>query len=61
MEANWAVQSRVVDMYDVCAYVHVDKTTLTLTTRGHPVAKINKVALSTLAGHLCNLCPETFA
>ena len=30
-EANWAVQSRIVDMYDVYAYVHVDKATLTLT------------------------------
>ena len=31
MEADCAVQSRIVDMYDVCAYVHVNKATLTLT------------------------------
>ena len=31
VEANWAVQSKIVDMYDVCAYVQVNKTTLTLT------------------------------
>ena len=30
-EANWAVQSKIVDTYDVCAYVQVNKTTLTLT------------------------------
>ena len=31
VEANWAVQSKIVDMYDVCAYVQVNKTALTLT------------------------------
>ena len=27
----WVVQSKIVDMYDICAYVHVDKESLTLT------------------------------
>ena len=31
VEANWAVQSKIVDMYDVCAYVQVNKAALTLT------------------------------
>ena len=31
IEANWAVQSKIVDMYDVCAYVQVNKAALTLT------------------------------
>ena len=31
VEANWAVQSKIVDMYDVCAYVQVHKAALTLT------------------------------
>lgn len=31
VEATWSVQSKIVDMYDVCAYVHVDKARLTLT------------------------------
>ncbi len=30
-ETSWAVQSKIEDMYDICAYVHVDKTRLTLT------------------------------
>ena len=30
-DASWVVQSKIVDMYDVCAYVHVDKARLTLT------------------------------
>ncbi len=30
-ENNWDVQSKIVDMYDICAYVHVDKASLTLT------------------------------
>ena len=30
-EANWAVQSRIVDMYDVCAYVQVNNASLRLT------------------------------
>jgi len=25
---SWAVQSSIVDMYDICAYVHVDKASL---------------------------------
>ena len=29
--ASWVVQSKIVDMYDVCAYVHVDKARLKLT------------------------------
>ena len=29
--ASWAVQSKIIDMYDVCAYVHVDKAKLKLT------------------------------
>ena len=31
VEANWAIQSKIVDMYDVCAYVQVNKAALTLT------------------------------
>jgi len=31
IEASGAVQSKIVDMYDVCAYVQVNKATLTLT------------------------------
>ncbi len=31
VEASCSVQSKIVDMYDVCAYVHVDKARLTLT------------------------------
>ena len=31
LEVTWNVQSKIVDMYDVCAYVHVDKAKLTLT------------------------------
>ena len=31
VEITWNVQSKIVDMYDVCAYVHVDKARLTLT------------------------------
>ncbi len=30
-ENSWDVQSKIVDMYDICAYVHVDKASLTLT------------------------------
>ncbi len=29
-ETSWAVQSKIVDMYDMCAYVHVKKTSLAL-------------------------------
>ena len=29
--ASWGVQRKIVDMYDVCAYVHVDKARLKLT------------------------------
>ena len=31
LEVTWNVQSKIVDMYDVCAYVHVNKAKLTLT------------------------------
>jgi len=31
VEANWVVQSKIVDMYDVCAYVQVNKAALTPT------------------------------
>ena len=31
LEVTWNIQSKIVDMYDVCAYVHVDKARLTLT------------------------------
>jgi len=31
VEANGAVQSKIVDMYDVCAYIQINKATLTLT------------------------------
>ena len=31
LEVTWNVQSKIVDMYDVCAYVHVDKARLALT------------------------------
>ena len=31
LEVTWNVQSKIVGMYDVCAYVHVDKARLTLT------------------------------
>ena len=31
LEVTWNVQSKIVDRYDVCAYVHVDKARLTLT------------------------------
>jgi len=30
-ENSWVVQSKIVDMYDMCAYVHVDKASLALT------------------------------
>ena len=30
-ETSYAVQSNIVDMYDICAYVHISKTSLTLT------------------------------
>ncbi len=59
IETTGAVQSKIVDMYDVCCSnqqgnSHID-------TGGHSSAKINKAALSTLAGHLCSFCPETLA
>ncbi|DBA82520.1 TPA: hypothetical protein ACH3X2_000744 [Trebouxia sp. C0005] len=31
VEASWGVQSKIVHMYDICAYVDVDKASLTLT------------------------------
>ena len=31
LEVTWNVHSKDIDMYDVCAYVHVDKARLTLT------------------------------
>ena len=30
-KTSWAVQSKIVDMYDMCAYVHVNKTSMVLT------------------------------
>ncbi len=30
-DASWVVQSKIVDMYDVCAHVHMDKARLKLT------------------------------
>ncbi len=30
-ENSWVVQNKIVDMYDMCAYVHVDKASLALT------------------------------
>jgi len=30
-ETSWAVQSKIVDMYDMCAYVHVNKASMVLT------------------------------
>ena len=30
-ETSWVVQSKIVDMYDMCAYEHVDKASLALT------------------------------
>ena len=61
-DASWVVQSKIVDMYDVytciCAY---GQSKIETDTGRHPVAEINQAALSTLAGHLCSLCPKAFA
>ena len=61
-ENSWVVQSKIVDMYDMCAYVHVDKASLALTQeRRHSLAKINKAALSTPVGYMCSFCPKVIA
>jgi len=55
-------KSKIVDMYDMCPYVHVDKASLALTQeRRHSLAKINKAALSTPVGYMCSFCPKVIA
>ncbi|DBA87237.1 TPA: hypothetical protein ACH3X1_004301 [Trebouxia sp. C0004] len=62
-ETYRADQSKIADMHDKCAYVHMCMSTRQhgADIGRHPVAEINKAALSTLAGHMCSFCTEVAA
>ena len=42
-QTMWDVQSKIVDMYDICAYVHVNKASLTLTQEDNLLQRSTKL------------------
>ena len=57
----WVVQSKIVDMYDICAYVHVDKESLTLTQVDILLQRSTKLRCQLLLATCAVFCPETVA
>ena len=57
-QTSWEVQSKIVDMYDICACA---QGKLDTDTGRHSFAEVNKAMLSAPDGNMCSVCPEAFA
>ena len=53
----WDVQSKIVDMYEICAYVHVDKASLTLTQEDTLLQRSTKLRCQLLLA-TCAVFPQ---
>ena len=60
-ETSWAVQSKIVDMYDMCAYVHVNKTSMVLTQEDTLLQRSTKLRCQLLLATCADFCPEVAA